>query len=195
MKLHGKGIFPEIGFNNKNKEKDEDIKQKGFNTMQLQQNIELKDGRKFHFLIDPSVPSSSTQILVSNKDLIDLVNEGDTIFVDCGPTFSVTKCTNTYVDTIIKKGGELKGNDELSIYKKVGFIDYYVNSDLQFGFEFLIDGILRSNHYNRFCLNGDYSFLKLKNFQLIDFTTSQPQKDSFEKYKGITFVYFHDKEF
>eukprot|EP01091_Cochliopodium_minus_P010851 TRINITY_DN2972_c0_g2_i2.p1 TRINITY_DN2972_c0_g2~~TRINITY_DN2972_c0_g2_i2.p1 ORF type:complete len:229 (+),score=73.19 TRINITY_DN2972_c0_g2_i2:109-795(+) len=74
--------------------------------------------------------------------------------------------------------------------KKARFIDFYVNSN--YHFEFLIDGSLMEKHYERFRLNGDYSFLKLKNFQLINFTTNKPQPSTLEYYKGITFVHFHE---
>ena len=62
---------------------------------------------------------------------------------------------------------------DFSLTKIDGEIDFYINGQLNWGLELLVNGSGISEHIDRFGRNGKYSLLNVKDYAVIDFRHSQ----------------------
>jgi len=91
-------------------------------------------------------------------------------------------------------------------YGTNGKLDLYINSKIQYGIEFLRNGIEIMDHINRFDINGRYSKIPMKEKALVDFyfcsketmnfTSYQKKlenkfKNNFSKYLISSLPYYH----
>ena len=182
IRLLGKGVFPEVG----NKFKSKKLKEIHLETSPNELPIIVKKDQAFNFdlILESKVRKDNNKVDSIRAVLKKEIYPDDKISIPNGPSFSVSAITKNQIQTIVEKGGKLNGKDQLIKQIKEGYIDFYVNSHHQYGFEFLIEGRLMEEHYNRFRLNGDYSFLKLKNFQIINFTSKKPQKSTWKSVRA-----------
>ena len=71
------------------------------------------------------------------------------------------------------------------------FLDIYINEDINWGIEMMCEGTNETivEHINRFMPKGKYTMIAFRNFLLVDFRTSEPEKD-YLKHEKYTAVYY-----
>ena len=84
--------------------------------------------------------------------------------------------------------------EEAYLIEKIdGAIDFYINGDIRWGIEILVQGDRIGKHLDRFSENGRYKSLKVKDYAVIDFRFGDVTKINLYP-KKIT-VFFHDKNY
>jgi hypothetical protein len=80
-----------------------------------------------------------------------------------------------------------------AIYGSKGFLDFYLNGELQWGFELLRNGSKLMGHMNRFDLaSGRYKDIPLKDYAVVDFYESAGNHQVLAHAKYSKVVFSHD---
>ena len=80
-------------------------------------------------------------------------------------------------------------NGNAEIKNKGGFLDFYINGNIQWGIELLREGNTIKEHLDRFIKpNGKYSNMKFKEYLILDFKKSERRKNNIKMKNNLKLI-------